>query len=104
MALSSVVAGDFVYLDPPYAPEASKSFVSYTADGFGLEQHQALFSVCHALHATGATWVMSNADVPLVKDAFPCPPYTTRVIECRRAIHSKKPDTKTNEVLIQNRP
>ena len=45
---------------------------------------------------------MSNADVPLVKEAF-TERYETRTIEVRRAIHSKKPDAKTNEVLITNR-
>jgi hypothetical protein len=45
---------------------------------------------------------MSNAEVALVKDAFPSPAYTTTIISCRRAIHSKKPGARTNEVLITN--
>jgi DNA adenine methylase len=38
-ALSIVNAGDFVYLDPPYAPESATSFVGYTDHGFSLEMH-----------------------------------------------------------------
>ena len=100
-ALASVVPGDFVYLDPPYAPETATSFVGYTADGFGLENHRALFQRCNDMTAQGIKLLMSNADVPLVRDAFPAP-YETKIISCRRAIHSTKPDSKTNEVLIMN--
>ena len=46
--------------------------------------------------------LMSNADVKLVKDAFHSPIFTTKIISCRRAIHSKKPDARTDEVLITN--
>ena len=100
LASTAVGQGDFVYLDPPYAPETGTSFVGYTADGFGLEQHRALFTLCHSLCDKGATFVMSNAQVTLVTDAFPVPQYVTKVISCRRAIHSKNPESKTNEVLI----
>jgi DNA adenine methylase len=98
-ALSKVGDDDFVYLDPPYAPENETSFVSYTAGGFALEAHKELFLLCANM---GAQMLMSNADVPLVTKAFPEPAYTTKRISCRRAIHSKEPDSRTNEVLIWN--
>lgn len=94
-SLAGVAAGDFVYLDPPYAPETDTSFVSYTADGFGGERHLALFERCRDLPCR---WLMSNADVKAVRDAFVG--YDIRPIVCRRAINSKKPDATTTEVLI----
>lgn len=92
-------SADFIYLDPPYAPENDKSFVAYTADGFSLEDHALLFTMCQK---SKSKFLMSNADVKLVRDAFPQPAYTTQIISCRRAINSKEPDARTNEVLITN--
>ena len=98
-ALNRASPGDFVYLDPPYAPAAENSFVGYTADGFTIDNHKALFKMCTGLKSRAVKMLMSNADVQLVKDAFP-PPYETKIISCRRAIHSKEPGSKANEVLI----
>lgn len=102
-ALSELTAGDFVYLDPPYAPECDKSFVSYTADGFDAKKHEMLFGLCAGMKSNGVTMLMSNADVKLVRSTFPSSDYITISISCRRAIHSKKPDSRAGEVLITNR-
>ena len=97
-ALLNVKVGDFVYADPPYAPENDKSFVGYVEDGFSLEKHTQLFTICKSLKGK---FLMSNADVALVKNAFPSP-YKTKVISVKRSINSKDPGQKTNEVLIMN--
>jgi DNA adenine methylase len=101
-SLNKTKPGDFVYLDPPYAPENDTSFVSYTSDGFKLENHNTLFNLCADMSGSNVKMLMSNAEVKLVKEAFPSPAYTTKVISCRRKIHSKEPDARTNEVLITN--
>ena len=102
LAQTKVKKGDFVYLDPPYAPESGTSFVGYTSDGFNIDNHGELFKMCNEMTEKGVKILMSNADVKLVKEAFPEPKYNTRIISCRRAIHSKEPDKRTNEVLITN--
>lgn len=101
-SLPKAISDDFVYLDPPYAPECDTSFVSYTPDGFNQENHTMLFKMCNDMYDKNIKILMSNADVKLVKDSFPSPMYNTTIISCRRAIHSKKPNTRTNEVLITN--
>ncbi len=101
-SIAKVKSGDFVYLDPPYAPENATSFVSYTSDGFGLDSHKQLFELCSEMKSQNVKMLMSNANVKLVTDAFQSPSYTCSIISCRRAIHSKKPDARTNEVLIMN--
>jgi len=101
-SLERTEAGDFVYLDPPYAPETDTSFVKYTSDGFTIENHETLFRMCEEMKAKNVKMLMSNSEVTLVKKAFPPHSYITKVITCRRAINSKKPGSKTNEVLIMN--
>jgi len=88
--------GDFVYLDPPYAPINVTSFVGYTAKGF--TEHQQLFDFCKSFPCK---WLMSNASVPLVRETFAG--HLMKVISCRRAINSKNPESRADEVLVKNR-
>lgn len=101
-ALDKIKSGDFVYLDPPYAPTNEKSFVSYTSVGFDIKKHTELFKICDSFKDANVKMLMSNADVKLVRDSFCSPTYITKTINCRRAIHSKKPDSRTNELVITN--
>jgi DNA adenine methylase len=98
-SLSAVEPNDFVYLDPPYAPETKSSFVSYTADGFN--NHAELFALIHSLTAANVKIQMSNSDVSLVTDNF-THGYNKIVVLCKRSINSKKPESKVNEVIIKN--
>lgn len=102
--LSTCNAGDFVYLDPPYAPENHTSFVDYVAGGFSLENHTRLFELCGELRQKGVELLMSNADVEVVKNAFPAEEFEVKKISCRRAIHSVAPSSRTMELLIKSRP
>lgn len=97
-SIKEVREGDFVYLDPPYAPENAKSFVGYVADGFNIDSHNLLFSEIKKLDKS--KFVMSNAKVELVTENFK--DYICEDIVARRAINSKKPGSTTTEVIIYN--
>lgn len=92
---------NFVYLDPPYAPENDKSFVGYTKDGFGIEQHELLFNLSKNVSQKNKI-MMSNANVQLIRDNLSPEIYNYEVVSCRRAINSKDPGAKTEEVIITN--
>ena len=97
-SIKNIKKGDFVYLDPPYAPENKKSFVGYNVDGFTLETHKLLFEEIKKLN--NIKFVLSNSKVELVVDNFK--DYKCEDIKARRAINSKNPGDTTTEVIIYN--
>jgi DNA adenine methylase len=99
-SLAKAIPGDFVYLDPPYAPEQATSFTAYQGEGFSKETHETLFRLTKELTTKQIRILMSNSDVPLVKQAFPSPPFTIHTITARRAIHRENPSAQTKELLI----
>lgn len=98
-SLKRVKKGDFVYMDPPYAPATAKSFVGYTSSGFAPNDHSELFEAAKRLEE-GVKLLMSNSNVALVRDAFDS--YQCDVISARRAINAKNPGSTTTELLIYN--
>jgi|TARA_Y100000389_G_scaffold118498_1_gene115662 DNA adenine methylase len=97
-SIKNVKEADFVYLDPPYAPENSKSFVKYVEDGFDLKTHELLFIEIKKLK--NIKFIMSNAKVDIVINSFK--DYNCHEITARRAINSKNPGSTTTEVIIYN--
>jgi len=78
-----------------------KSFVGYTSDGFDKATHDKLFEMIKELK--NINWVMSNAAVDYVIENFNDETnYSMEKISCRRAINSKKPQSKETEVIIKN--
>ena len=69
--LSHAVAGDFVYLDPPYIPiDATSSFTSYHADGFGLSDQARLAQRMIELKESNIKAMCSNSDTPLSREVY----------------------------------
>lgn len=90
--------GDFIYVDPPYVPLNTTSFVQYTTKGFSKESYESLFELLKSL--TNSKFLMSNSSAQVVYDYFS--EYTIEDIICRRAINSKNPGDTVTEVLITN--
>jgi len=102
ISLNNVESNDYVYLDPPYAPETNTSFVGYNQNGFNIDNHNNLFKLIHKLTETNKKIMLSNADVSLVRNNFTNDKYNILSILCKRTINSKNPETKAKEVIIKN--
>lgn len=70
-ALHHVEAGDFVFLDPPYATRGSRSgFTDYNANVFTWEDQLRLARIFGSLSELGAHIVLVNADRPEIRDLY----------------------------------
>lgn len=84
-----VQPGDVVYLDPPYAPVSETAdFTSYTKDGFTLDEQSAVRDVALSLSRYGCFVVVSNADVPLIRQLYNEQQFIVDVVPARRNINS----------------
>ena len=98
-SFASFQENDFVYLDPPYVPENSTSFVNYNVGGFDMNEHINLFNKIKTL--SNINFILSNSNVPIVNNNFK--DYEIHAIDAKRRINSKNPNSTTTEVLILNK-
>lgn len=97
----NVLPGDFVYLDSPYVPQsATASFTDYTMDGFTLSDHERLAALFRRLDGIGAKVMLSNNDVPLVRELYAG--YGIQSVEVKRLINRNAGGRTGREVLITN--
>ncbi len=69
--LSNARPGDFIYFDPPYAPVSrTASFTAYAQDGFSEQDQERLRDVFSALDKRRCKLMLSNSDVPLIRDLY----------------------------------
>lgn len=95
-----IQVNDFCYLDPPYYPIDSTSFVDYNKDGFNENDHNDLILLCMNLDLLGNKFLLSNSDTDYIKNNLQ--QFQTDIIKCKRAINSKNPNSMINEVLVRN--
>ncbi len=94
-ALEVAGPGDFVYLDPPYAPVSPTSrFTGYTSGGFGAEAQARLRARVVELARRGAQVLLSNSFAPEIGSIYGdgearAAGLRVRTVEARRAINSR---------------
>jgi DNA adenine methylase len=96
-SLLNIKEDDFIYLDPPYIKECSTSFVNYTEKGFNEDD-----KLLYILKNINNKFILSNSNSNIIKDFFQDNKYKIEEVICKRSINSKKPDSKTIELLIKN--
>lgn len=97
--------GDFIYLDPPYAPvtDNNNSFTSYTLNGFDNAEQERLRDVFVELDIRGCYVMLSNSSVPLIHELYSDYAETTQIVGANRMINSNgKKRGKVDEVIITN--
>lgn len=111
-ALAGAGEGDFVYLDPPYAPlSGTARFTSYTAGGFDAVQQEELQRTVIDLAARGASVLLSNSAAPQIRALYAGRGAARRAglrattVAARRAINSRAASRgPVREYLITNVP
>jgi DNA adenine methylase len=69
--LSEARRGDFVYVDPPYVPVSDTAyFTAYIPGGFSWADQQRLAEVIDRLAARGVKVMLSNSDVPALRELY----------------------------------
>ncbi len=95
-------AGDFVYFDPPYQGLKKDSFVGYSAGGFGPAEQEELRDFAVKLTAEGVHVMLSNADVPLIRDLY-ADGFTITTLQAPRLINCQAAKRqKVGELVITN--
>jgi len=104
VALQDAADGDFVYLDPPYAREEdAQNFVSYTNESFSAADQRRLAAKFLALDRRGCLVMLSNSDIPLVRELYSRYANTTMRVRADRMINCVGSDrTGFNELMIMN--
>jgi len=100
-AMESAERGDFLYLDPPYPPlNGTSYFTHYTVDRFSEEHQRALAAGVYELDRKGCRFLMSNADVPLVRELYQG--FNLHELSVTRFITCSKKRHRVSELVITN--
>ncbi|MDY4616775.1 MAG: DNA adenine methylase [Lachnospiraceae bacterium] len=101
-ACEGASAGDFVFIDSPYAPLNPTSFESYTKEGFDIESHRRLANLFDGLTARGCYCMLTNHNTELINELYGNKGYTIDVVSVKRMINSDASNRVGEEVIICN--
>lgn len=99
-ACQSAQAGDFLFLDSPYAPLNDTSFMAYTKEGFDMESHKRLANMFNYLTKKGCFCMLTNHNTKFIEQLYN--KYPRQVVVVRRYINSDAKNRKGEEVIITN--
>lgn len=114
LSATTFVSGDFsevaldrpsrlvdVYLDPPYVPKGG-SFVGYTGEGFGEDDHRRLAKWAGDLARDGANVVVSNHATDFVREVYPEPDFEVVGYPTRGNSVSRGERVSVSEILLRS--
>ena len=91
---------DFVYLDPPYHKEGSKSFTQYHKDDFTVKDHIRLKEFADKLSKKRVKWMISNSDTTFIRELYA--EYKIYKVDVKRNFNPKRKNKHTTELIIKN--
>lgn len=69
--LDNARPGDFIYFDPPYFPVSkTANFTDFTQNSFGVRDHERLARTFDELARMGCLVMLSNSDMPFVREMY----------------------------------
>ena len=100
--LKTAKEGDFVYLDPPYAPVSkTANFTEYAKNGFSLRDQEELADVFTELDKKGCYVMLSNSDTEFVKSLYKG--YLIEKVRANRSINCISHRRKNHcELIVRN--
>jgi len=88
-ACAAAVAGDFVYLDPPYLPlSATSRFTAYTRGEFDPAEQERLRDAFEAMTRRGVAALLSNSDHARIRELYGERGFGFETVMMSRAINS----------------
>ena len=99
--LPLVNQGDFIYLDPPYPPlDWDSQLQQFTSNKFTEDNQRQLASFASDLSDSGCLVMISNSDIPLIRELYN--DWNIITLETIRSVSCKSERKKVNELLIMN--
>lgn len=99
--LANAKKGDFIYMDPPYPPlNNTSNFTHYTKDKFNITDQKRLAKSVYELNNRGCFIMMTNADIPLIRDLYK--KFILISLPVRRYITCKSIKHEVSELIIRN--
>lgn len=91
---------DFVFLDPPYYPMKTDSFLRYATCGFGIKEQVELKEICDKLTRKGIRLMQTNSDCQEIRDMYS--DYKLVEVSVRRSINAYPDRRRGKELIICN--